>query len=173
MEETKSIEEMRHEVIENTIRLENIFDEIISDSLGFELEGGYDDEIPENADNMIFRKHFLQKLNLPQKYSLVKDITEIQMKEKLSNHFGKDFLKFIQIRNKFAHTLSPPKRDIPGMIGISIKDDERINKQIKDWIAMYLEHTKLYEKFHKELREMFFIKIVSNGEDIYFSNRGV
>lgn len=158
------IPEMRHEVIDSTIEVEELLDEIIKINFGFEAI--FDDETqfldPDQALNKEeikkFREHILKKFSLPAKFKFVEGMAKpVKGAKGLPKDYGKKFSRFIEIRNLFAHTLAPKRPYKPGIIGISASAYERISKKIEEWENLYREHKKLADILHSSIFRNFYI----------------
>src|SRR3989338_5748888 len=136
----KDIKEMRHEIIEYAISLNNFLDEEITAFFDLSAwDASYHRQIDVNRD--LFIKFFLENMSFPKKFNLIEEIIEI-IGEKLPKGFQGDANKFIKIRNKFAHSIYP-----------EIDEDrmpefqkERVKMVQKDWEKMHAEAKELYRK---------------------------
>lgn len=149
--ETKTISEMRHEVIEYAILLDNFLDEEILSYFGLdEWEASYNNEI--ELEREIFKKFFLS-MSSSRKFELIKKIIK-SLGETLYSRFGADTKLFREIRNTFAHSLYP-----------EIEEDfmpkfqkDMVKLQQEDWEKMHSEAKALYSKIIKELDNKFYTK---------------
>lgn len=145
------IKEMRHEVIELAIMLENFLDEEILSYFGLDAwDADYHMQIKRQRD--VFKKSFLN-MNLSRKFELIKKIIE-DLNEKLYRDFEKDEKRFRYIRNTFAHTLYP---EIEEEFMPKMKID-LVKLQQKDWEKMSNEARVLYIKIIKELESKFYLE---------------
>ncbi len=158
----KSIAEMRHEVIDNTIQIEILFDEIMQIDMGFEIEPSPDGEEILNLEEIHkFHKYILNKFRLHSKFEYMNSILP-QDKSKWPTDYGKKWKRFIEIRNKFAHTLAPKKplkEAEEGTVGMLSSDFDYVTKRVEEWEKLYLEHTALYNEIHNFIYPLFYINI--------------
>lgn len=176
MKENKTIAEMRHEVIDNTIRIELMLDNIIQIDMGFEpdyQEIG-DEEDPEKTYAIIvnekgikrFKKFFLEKTNLERKFDILKDIIK-EGNKSVPQDIWEKAKKIREIRNIFAHTLAPKYPYKPQTIGMVATDFDCLIKNIEDWEKLYEEHTTLFNEVHKIIFDLFYVHIDLTGLERY------
>ncbi len=157
--EDKSIADMRHEVIDNTIRVENLLNEIMQIDMGFEIQESPNREDILNLEEIHkFHKHILDKFRLHSKFEYLKAILP-----KDKNEWPKDYARkckrFIEIRNKFAHTLAPEKPYKEGTIGMLSLEFDIITKRIEEWEKLYLEHLELFKEIYDFIYNQFYTPI--------------
>lgn len=157
----KTIPEMRHYVIDNSIRIEKLLDEIIQVDLGFEPEFSPDGKEIINLKQITkFDEEIIKKFNFPAKFNYVKKFAEKKKDKSFPDFYGKDWNRFIEIRNKFAHTLAPAYPLYKeGMVAILASDYERHSKKFDEWEKLSLEHTKLFKKLYELIFNIFYTKI--------------
>ena len=154
--ENKTIAEMRHEVIEHTIELENFLDELIMLSFGMEMDMNRDYR-KYNEITSVFEKHFLSKSSISRKFEVVKEIIRDKRRKELPKSFGSDIKEFIEIRNLFAHQLFPIiEEDM-----CSIKK-EMVQMDKDKFGKKYTTHSKLYKKLMDFIFGVFYKKIDDN-----------
>src|SRR3989338_1978419 len=144
------IKEMRHEVIELAILLENYLDEEITTFFGLSSwDASYHTQIDRERD--IFVEYFLRYMPLNKKFKIIKKLIE-NIGEKLYEGFETDEEKFRKIRNKFAHTLYPEVEEnfMPKM------KIDLVKLQQEDWKKIYGEAKTLYLKILRELNSKFY-----------------
>ena len=160
----RDIKEMRHEVIENAIAMENFLNEIILNSFGMEIEFTPTGEIWENKSEVdpdkmnyrnMFNEYFLSRLNFPSKFKLIKELAK-NMKNELYEEFSKEAQKFVEIRNRFAHNIYP---DILDQHKKMESYGKYIRQQQTEWENYYLEYSTLYDKITLILFKTFFNEI--------------
>ena len=162
----RAIAQMRHEVIDNSIRIENLLNRIIQTDLGLEPHYvPYVDELGNETDfeeieniNQVsrFRKFFLDKSSLEKKFEILKDILRKNKQKSVPEKFWKDAKDFREIRNTFAHTLAPKYPDKnPKKLYMFITDFDCKIKDIGDWNKLYVKHTKLFNEIHKIIFNLF------------------
>jgi hypothetical protein len=164
MEDKKTIAEMRHEVIDNTIRIEILLDDIIQTDLGLEPSyfsgidtDGNELEYIENINQLDrFKKFFLEKTNLDRKFEIIKDIIKGDPKKIIPQTFWKDAQRIREIRNIFAHTLSPRHPEGQTTVKEVTEDLDSQIKTLKGWEKLYQEHTKLFDEGYKILFNLFY-----------------
>ena len=157
--------EMRYEVIELAILLENYLDEEITTFFGLSSwDASYHTQI--NIERDIFVKYFLRYVPLNKKFKIIKKLIE-SMGEKLYKEFSTDEEKFRAIRNKYAHTLYPEVEEnfMPKM------EIDRVKLQQKDWGKMYKEAKTLYLKILKEMDSKFCTREPRRTKHIRFDQR--
>ena len=144
------IKEMRHEIIELAILLENYLDEEITTFFGLDSwDASYYMQIDRERE--IFVNSFLRYMPLNKKFEIIKKLIK-EIGEELYGEFGKDVKKFIEIRNTFAHTIYPEvEEDFMPKMKIDL-----VKSQQKSWKKMYREAKKLYLKIIKELDNKFY-----------------
>jgi len=144
------IAEMRHEVIEFSILLENYLDEEITTFFGLDSwDASYHMQIYRERE--IFIESFLRYMSLSKKFEIIKNLIK-EIGEKLYKEFGKDVKRFSQIRNIFAHTLYPKvEEDFMPKMKIDL-----VKSQQEDWEKMNKEAKTLYLKIIKELDSKFY-----------------
>lgn len=148
--EKKDIKEMRHEVIELAIMLENYLNEEITTFFGLSSwDASYHTQIDRERD--IFVEYFLHYMSLNKKFKIIKKLIE-NIGEKLYEGFATDEEKFREIRNKFAHTLYPEVEEnfMPKM------KIDLVKSQQEDWKKIYGEAKTLYFKILRELDSKFY-----------------
>ena len=161
------IKEMRHEVIELAILLENYLDEEITTFFGLSSwDASYHTQIDRERD--IFVEYFLRYMPLNKKFKIIKKLIE-NIGEKLYEGFETDEEKFRKIRNKFAHTLYPEVEEnfMPKM------EIDRVKLQQKDWGKMYKEAKTLYLKILKEMDSKFYTREPRRRKHIGFEQRNL
>jgi len=149
MPEEINIKEMRHDVIEYAISLEDYLDEEILSYFGLDSwDADYNMEIERQRE--IFKKFFLS-MSLSRKFKLIKKIIK-NLNEELYEDFGIDVERYIEIRNRFAHSIYPEVEEefMPKMKIDFVKLEQ------KDWKQMYNEAKILYFKIIKELDSKFY-----------------
>jgi hypothetical protein len=151
--ENKTIAEMRHEVIEHTIELENLLSELIMLSFDMEIDinGDYG---KYNEITSVFEKHFLSKAPISKKFEVIKEIIKDKQRKELPKDFGSDVKEFLEIRNLFAHQLFPVMDEDM----CSIKR-EIVQKDKDKFEEKYLRHSVLYKKLIKFISGVFYKKI--------------
>ena len=155
--------EMRYEVIELAILLENYLDEEITTFFGLSSwDASYHTQI--NIERDIFVKYFLRYVPLNKKFKIIKKLIE-SMGEKLYKD-NPDFL-VPETRNKYAHTLYPEVEEnfMPKM------EIDRVKLQQKDWGKMYKEAKTLYLKILKEMDSKFYTREPRRRKHIRFDQR--
>jgi len=170
-EDFPTIAEMRHEVIDNTIKLELMLEDIIQTTMGFEPDlreiGGEDGESEVIADNekdvMRFKKFFLEKLNLEKKFDIIKNIIKEDLKKSVPTNIWGDAKKLREIRNTFAHTLAPKYPYKPKTIGMVASDLDCVIKDIEEWKKLYEEHTQLFKRVYEVITKLFYIRLDLSG----------
>lgn len=135
----KPIQNIRHEIIEGAIEIEDIIDENILLSFGLEDQGD-----GEGIKEIFrFKKYFLERMSLEKKFGIIQDIIEDDMHKKIPEWFGKDCKKFREIRNEFSHKTL--KIDF-------VRNKEEVTKS-------YEEYTQIYNKLKEFLMETFYMPI--------------
>ncbi|MFA4960048.1 MAG: hypothetical protein WC548_00080 [Candidatus Pacearchaeota archaeon] len=143
------IKEMRHEVIELAISLENFLDEEIMTYFGLDAwDASY--YYSMEKDRKIFLKFFLS-MPFSKKIDLMKDLIKNQG-ENFSEGFGNSCRKFMEIRNMFAHSLYP---EIDENLMSEFKK-EWIKQTQNNWEKLYNEFKSLYKKIINELDSKIF-----------------
>ena len=140
----KDIKDMRHEVIEYAISLNNVLDHEIMTY--FDLFAHDDYAVQVEGTRNIFFKSFLLNMAFPKKFRLIKEIIE-EIGGSVSKEFGANTEKFTQIRNTFAHSLYPEKAEefMPTMYKSIILLEQ------KEWERTHEEAKALYKKIITEI----------------------
>lgn len=146
----KDIKEMRHEVIELSILLENYLDEEITTFFGLDSwDASYHIQI--DRERNIFVENFLRYMPINKKFKIIKKLIK-EIGEDLYEGFWKDEERFREIRNKFAHTIYPEvEEDFMPKMKVDL-----VKLQQKDWEKMYDEAKILYLKLLRELDSKFY-----------------
>jgi hypothetical protein len=141
MTKERSIEEMRHDIIEYAINLDYWLDQEITSHFGL------DNERKTFIECFLERTDFSVKLDYVIK--IIKSIGEAPYKG-----FKKDGYRFAEIRNKFAHHSYPNIMEdtMPKMQIDFIKTEQ------KEWVEMYEEAKALFKKIMNELDNKFYTK---------------
>lgn len=167
----REISKMRHEVIDNTIEVEELLNEIIQINLGFEAEFDSKTKVlhPDKALNKEeikkFREHILKKFNLPAKFKFVEGMAKpIKGAKGLPKDYGKKFSRLIEIRNLFAHTLSPINPFEFGDIKTLNLLYKSVSKKIEEWKNLHKEHEKLTDILHSSIFRNFYMNRESMKE---------
>ncbi|MBU2633878.1 MAG: hypothetical protein KJ674_01395 [Nanoarchaeota archaeon] len=149
----KSLSEMRHEIIENTIEIENFLDELIILSFDMELDINRNYK-KYNEITAVFEKYFLHRAPISKKFAIIREIITDKRMKKIPSDFGSDIQEFITIRNVFAHQLFPVmEEDIPNMKKRWIKED------IEELKTKYVRHATLYDKLYDFIFKIFYKEI--------------
>jgi len=164
----KTIPEMRHEVIDNTIEIELMLENIIQIDMGFEPdyqeimgEDGKPEFMVDNENGIHrFRKFFLEKMSLEKKFDIIKDIIKEDSKKSVPSNMWEEAKRLREIRNKFAHTLAP-KYPLykPGTIGIPASDFEAHSKHFEEWEKLHKEHSELYHRIYNIIWNLFYTSV--------------
>jgi hypothetical protein len=148
-------QEMLHDVIVNTIYLDNAINEVIRMSFDIQPSWGHPVGVDENGEidfellNELkiekFDRFFLQELGSSSKLRIIREIINDECKVQISlpKEFDNKFLTFYKIRNIFAHSLYPKhlnKHEVPNYVPSDAK-----------WEELHAEHTALF----KELNDFF------------------
>lgn len=150
--EDKSIKDMRHEVIEYAILLDNYLEEEIMTFFGFDAyDASYHRQIDKERD--IFYDSFLRYMSFSKKFDIIKKLVKC-LGEKLYSGFESDKERFLEIRNKFAHSLYP---EVDEEFMPQFKK-ELVELEQKDWEKMYTEAKEIYKKIIEELDSKFYTK---------------
>jgi len=165
--ENKTIAEMRHEVIDNTIRLELMLEDIIQTNMGFEMD--LQEEENEDGESEVvignekgikkFRKFFLDKINLDRKFEIIKTIIKEDSKNSVPTNIWEYAKRVKEIRNIFAHTLAPKYPERPRTLKMEALDYDCPIKNVEDWKKLYEEHTKSFNFVYETISKLFYIKI--------------
>jgi len=164
--EGNTIAEMRHEVIEDTIRIEEMLDGIIKIELGFEEEWDEKEGLINSREIEEFKKYILKRFNLPSKFSYIGDIIRRSKGEKtLPKGYGKDCQNIMEIRNTFAHTLAPTGTLYQkGSVGVLSSQYEFNSKNVnKEWENLYEQYLKSFNKVYNKIHNLFYMPINLNG----------
>jgi len=154
--ENKTIAEMRHEVIENTIEIENFLSELIM--LAFDMEMDINGDYKKyNEITSVFEKHFLSKTPLSKKFEVIKEVIRDKRRKELPRDFGSDVKEFIEIRNLFAHQLFPTIEE-----DMSSIQKERLKIDKDKFEEKYIRHSKLHKKLFKFIFGVFYKKAENN-----------
>jgi hypothetical protein len=147
----KDIREMRHEIIELAISLENFLDEEIMTYFALDAwDASYHMQIERSRE--IF-KEFCLNIGILRKIKMIKQIMK-SFNEKPYEKFGADGKRFIEIRNIFAHTFYPEvEKELMPKMKIEI-----IKNQQKSWEEMFKDAKNLYAKIINELDSKFYEK---------------
>jgi len=167
----KKIADMRHEVLDNTIKLELMLEDIIQTAMGFEpdyqeIEGEYGElevVVDNEKDIRRFRKFFLEKLSLEKKFDVVKSIIKEDLKKSVPTNIWQNAKRLREIRNIFAHTLAPKYPYRPKTIGMVASDYDCLIKDIEGWEELYEEHTKLFGIINEIITNLFYVKLDLKG----------
>ena len=152
----KFISEMRHEVIEHTIELENFLDELIM--LSFDMEIDINGDYRKyNEITSVFEKHFLSKTSLSRKFEVIKEIIRDKRRKELPKDFGSNVKEFMEIRNLFAHQLFPIINEEMCSIKRKMVQEDRNKFEEK-----YKIHIALYKKIFDFILEVFYRRINEN-----------
>jgi len=147
--EEKEIKEIRHEVIEYAIFLENYLDGEILSHFGLDAwESSYHMQLSRERE--FFKRCFLN-ITLGRKLKLIREIIN-ELGEKLSKDFISNEKRFRDIRNKFAHHIYP---EIGGEFTHKMVKDS-IELEQKEWKEMYNEAKVLYWKIINEIDSKFY-----------------
>ena len=148
--EDKDIKEMGHDVIEYAILLDNFLEEEIMTFFGFNAyDASYHRQIDQERD--IFYESFLKHMSFSKKFEIIKKIAKY-LEENLYAGFDSDKERFLEIRNKFAHSLYP---EVDEEFMPQFKK-ELVKLQQKDWENMHSESKTLYKKIIEELDSKFY-----------------
>lgn len=144
-----NIKEMRHDILEWAISLNNILDHIIMnyfDMYFFEKEYG----MMSTRRMEMFSEYLLRDLRSSSKINLIIEINK-EIEGNLYKKFSKDMETFSKIRNKFAHSLYPtkPGKFMPDLFKNMIRIEQR------EWKAMYLKAENLFTKIVIALNDEF------------------
>lgn len=152
----KSMANMRHEVIENSIRMDNFVNDLIMGCFGLECTFEEDEGelmCTNEGDRDSFHKHLLKNMSSVQKIDCLKDMAN-NMKKPFLEEFMKDVRRFYEIRNVFAHSLYPPQA-----LALHKKENKIITCE-----GIHAEHATLYNKIGETLWSTFCMTLVINGE---------
>jgi len=137
---TERIAKMRYEVIENTIKIENLLDELIL--LNFKMEIDINGDYRKwREETEVFKKHFLNRAPVSKKFEIIKEIIRDNWRKEIPSDFSSDVGEFLKIRNIFAHQLSPELGE--DMCSI---EREMIEKDKDKLIELHKMHCQLYSK---------------------------
>ena len=98
------LSQMRHDVIENTIRTDNFIKDIIRTSFGLELDYLPNGEVNNEEEIKRFNKFFLEEIGWLTKLRLIKEIAnDIDENTKIPNKFEEKFEEYYKIRVHFSN----------------------------------------------------------------------
>lgn len=170
--EGRAPEKMLHEVIINTIALDNVINNLIrtyfgiqpywGEPVGVDEEGEIDFELLNELKIEKFDRYFLKELGASSKSRMIMEIIkdECRVSIFLPKDFEKKLLKLYKIRNIFAHSLYPKhpnKNELPNYVPSDAK-----------WEELHAEHVELF----KELNSFFVHQLVDAleiSEEIKYS----
>lgn len=156
MEKTKKVEEIRHEILEDSIFMENYLNEEIASFFGFDAyKSSYYSKLQKETD--LFTEFFLRHRSISNKFEIMKKIIKF-IGSKLGKDFGKNVNNFLEIRNKIAHSFAPRYLYKEGIIGVSSIEFEINSNHWKDWDKKYNESKNLFKKILKELDKALYVR---------------
>lgn len=128
--------DLLHDVILNTIRIDNLIEEIIDRGFGFKHKFWDEKKIDEVKVEM-FNKYLFQDIGASTKFDIAEEIMQRDYPYvKLPKNLKEKFIRFYKIRNIFAHNV-----ELKGVEKKYLPELQELN-----WENLHKEHEKIYSE---------------------------